>query len=219
MQKTVVIIAAAGSGNRFGGELPKQYQKLSDGSMILAKVIEKFISHPEIDFVITSIDQAHQSLYQEVAQALPDPKGKLLPPVYGGRDRHLSVLNGLKVFSEHKPGIVLIQDGCRPFLSSNLISNIIAATRKHDAAIPLVPSFETLKEVKDGFVSNTMERSKIFRAQTPQGFKFDKLFELAQKNKDALTDDSQLFERAGLKVAAVEGESSNIKITFKEDIL
>lgn len=218
MGKTVAIIAAAGKGDRFDGSLPKQYHRLKDGTVILTEVIEKFISHPEIELVVTTVDPSHLSYYHHAIQNIADTAGKLLTPVYGGSERHLSVLNALEALNKHQPGLVLIHDGARPFVSQVLISNIIKATKNHGAAVPLISSFETLKEIKGGFISKTVDRSRIFKTQTPQGFKFDALYQLARQNNKTLTDDSQLFERAGKRVAAVEGEIANIKITFKEDI-
>jgi len=218
MQKIAVIIAAAGSGSRLGGDIPKQYQKLGDQS-ILTKTIEKFIDHPAISLVQVVIGLGQEDFYHQSLDGLKDPQNKLQLFVYGEHLRHLSVLNGLKALENHSPAIVLIHDGARPFVSTNLISQIINATTKHNGAIPLLATTETLKEVDGDFVNHTLERSKIYHTQTPQGFNYLDIYKLAKENQEVITDDAQLFEKAGKKVYKVQGEVTNIKITYREDLL
>ena len=216
--KIAVVIAAAGKGSRLGGDLPKQFQQLGD-QPIIKQVIDKFISHPDISLIQVVIGDGQADFYHQAIAGLNDPESKLLPCAKGDAIRHLSVLNALISLESHRPDYVLIHDGCRPFVTSNLISQIIEATIEHGGAIPLLAATETLKEVESNFVSRTLDRSKIYQTQTPQGFNYRDLYELAKKNQGNITDDAQLFEKAGKKVSMVKGEVTNIKITYAQDLL
>jgi 2-C-methyl-D-erythritol 4-phosphate cytidylyltransferase/2-C-methyl-D-erythritol 2,4-cyclodiphosphate synthase len=213
-----VIIAAAGLGKRFDSILPKQYHILGQHT-VLAHTIEKFISHPEVNFVITSIAENHNELYHNSIIEINNTSGKLLQPVIGGTERHLSVLNALRKISSHKPDIVLIQDAARPFVSHALISQIIHSTKQYGSAIPMITSTDSLKTINGNFVGQTLDRKVIYRAQTPQGFDFADILSLAEQNKDHITDDAELFEKAGKHIFVVPGELQNVKITHKEDMI
>jgi len=218
MTKIIALIAAAGVGLRFGEpNLPKQYQ-LIDGKSVLARTIEKFVSHPEITAVKVIIAQDHNSLYCDAIKNLNNGEKKILPSSFGGEERTASILSGLKDLQIYGPDIVLIHDGCRPFVGYELITNIIEATKIHGAAIPVLDSIDTLKEVENGFVKKTITRSKVFSAQTPQGFMYKELLELYMQNQVTLTDDALIYENSGKPVFAVRGEGENIKITTKKDL-
>jgi 2-C-methyl-D-erythritol 4-phosphate cytidylyltransferase len=132
------------------------------------------------------------------------------------------VWNALCEIVKHQPDIILIHDAVRPFVAGELILKIIQATKKYDAAVPTLPSKDTIK-ISDGkgFLINTPDRNILFAVQTPQGFKTKVVVEAFQKayaDKFYGTDDSSLVERLGKKVKIVKGEYRNIKITTKEDI-
>lgn len=218
--QTAVIIVAAGSGNRLNGhtsDLPKQYQLL-DHKSVLAHTVFAFTSHPAVQVVVPIISAQHSKIYDDLAL----DNTKLLAPVIGGNTRQASVFAGLKALKAINPDIVLIHDAARPFVGSTIISNVIEAS-KSGGAIPALPITDTLKFVPDGkLISKTLDRSKHFVAQTPQGFDFDAIFEAHEKaalhSDTEFTDDASIAEWANIDVAIVGGDPNNNKITFSQDL-
>ncbi|MBN2266060.1 MAG: 2-C-methyl-D-erythritol 4-phosphate cytidylyltransferase, partial [Candidatus Aminicenantes bacterium] len=146
---------------------------------------------------------------------------KIVDIVRGGERRQDSVWQGFRLLTASEPEIVLVHDGARPLVGAELISRIVAAARADGAAIPVLPLDDTIKEVKDGRVSGTVDRSSLARAQTPQGFRYEVLkeaLETARRERFYGTDEAALAERAGLAVTAVPGDPRNIKITTPIDI-
>ena len=218
MSGCYALIVAAGSGQRFGAELPKQYAPLGGGTVLQAS-ISSFLQHPEIDGVRCVINKDHMDNYERSVSGLDRlDRGALLPPVFGGETRQQSVLGGLESFTEANPDKVLIHDGARPFVSGELISDIIFALDKSTGVVPTLAVVDTLKKCTDGSVDKTVSRDNLFRAQTPQGFRFKEIIsahrELKQEN---MTDDASIFERSGMNVAMVAGSEENFKITTPDD--
>lgn len=211
--KVIAIIVAAGRGERFGGEIPKQYSLLA-GKPVLRHTVEAFLAHPGIDAVQVVIHQDHKDLYTKVTAGL-----KLLPPVVGGTTRQASVRAGLDALDAHAPELVLVHDAARPFASAQLIDRVLHALEHAPAVIPSIPLADTVKRVERHTVLETVERVGLESVQTPQGFHFAECLKLhrAAAGK-AATDDAGLYEAAGLKVATVQGEAGNFKITLDEDI-
>jgi 2-C-methyl-D-erythritol 4-phosphate cytidylyltransferase / 2-C-methyl-D-erythritol 2,4-cyclodiphosphate synthase len=211
MPKIAALIVAAGRGERAGGGLPKQYRSLA-GKPMLRRSIEAFAHHPAIAMTQVVIGAADHEHYLAATQGLA-----LLPVLAGGDTRQHSVLHGLMALTSEKPDFVLIHDAARPLVSAALIERVIAALKESDAAIPLLPVADTLKRETDG-AWTTVPRDGLLRAQTPQGFRFDAILKAHREfvARD-LTDDMALAELAGLKIAAVPGEDSNMKITTPED--
>lgn len=214
---TAVLIVAAGRGRRFGGELPKQYAQLQ-GVPVLTHTIRAFAAHPAVSHVLAVIHPDDRPLYDEAVEALGVTPA-LLEPVPGGAERQDSVRMGLEALEKLAPEKVLIQDGARPFATPALITRVIEALDAHPAALPCVAVTDTLKRVGDGLVGQTVDRTNLARAQTPQGFRYDAILaaHLAAAG-DALTDDAAVAERAGLEIALVEGAEENLKITTKDDL-
>lgn len=213
MGKTVVLVVAAGRGRRFGGDLPKQYHDLA-GRMVLRHTLAAFATNPEIDAVRAVIHPDDRQLYDIAASDLG-----LLEPVAGGASRQDSVRLGLESLAELAPERVLIHDAARPFIDAGTIGRVVAALASHAAALPVVPVADTLKRGQDGFVSDTVSRESLFRAQTPQGFRYGDIL-AAHKAVigEELTDDAAVAERAGLPVALVAGAEDNVKITTAADL-
>lgn len=209
------LIVAAGRGQRFGDEIPKQYAPLGGGT-ILGKCIGAFINHPNVDGVRCVINENDIDLYKETAKSFS--LERLLSPVFGGETRQQSVLGGLESLSGLSPDKVLIHDGARPFASTELISNIISALDNAPGAIPTLAVVDTLKKGHDGLIEKTVSRDNLFRAQTPQGFRFSEITK-SHRNfaNEIMTDDASLFEKSGLTVAMVDGFEDNFKITTPED--
>ncbi|WP_299345432.1 bifunctional 2-C-methyl-D-erythritol 4-phosphate cytidylyltransferase/2-C-methyl-D-erythritol 2,4-cyclodiphosphate synthase [uncultured Maritalea sp.] len=218
--KTAVIIVAAGSGTRLNSgssDLPKQYQLLDDKT-VLEHTINAFTQHHLIDVVMPVISVPHQSNYD----ALDLDDAKLLAPVLGGKTRQSSVLAGLNALQLHNPDVVLIHDAARPFVSAQIITDVIDASMD-GGAIPALPITDTLKFSPDGIsITQTLDRTQHFVAQTPQGFAFAKILSAhikaqAQSSTD-FTDDASIAEWANMDVSIVTGEVQNKKITFSQDL-
>ncbi|WP_375597395.1 bifunctional 2-C-methyl-D-erythritol 4-phosphate cytidylyltransferase/2-C-methyl-D-erythritol 2,4-cyclodiphosphate synthase [Devosia sp. Naph2] len=214
-----VVIVAAGKGERAGADGhadPKQYRSIS-GVPVLTRTIRALLDYPLIGRVVPVIHESHQQRF--AALGLQDER--LMAPVLGGANRQASVLEGLKALAPHRPDLVLIQDAARPFVAPVLIERVIAALALNDGSLPTLPITDTIKRSLDGDrVATTEDRRQLFAAQTPQGFRFGQIFSAhmrAESIHRQFTDDAEIAEWAGLRVAMVEGERTNIKITHPED--
>jgi 2-C-methyl-D-erythritol 4-phosphate cytidylyltransferase/2-C-methyl-D-erythritol 2,4-cyclodiphosphate synthase len=155
-----------------------------------------------------------RGLYDETAEGLD-----LLDPVCGGMTRQESVRLGLESLEGNPPENVLIHDGVRPLIDGALIDRVLDALADRPAALPVVPVTDTLKRVRDDRVEATLDRSGLFRAQTPQGFRYAEILAAHRRHPDgAVTDDAALAEASGLEVAAVAGDERNIKVTTPSDL-
>lgn len=216
-KKVAVLIVAAGRGKRFGGELPKQYMDLG-GRVILRHSLARFCAHPDIAHVRAVIHPDDRDLYDAAALNL----ATLLPPVMGGAERQDSVRLGLESLVDIHPDYVLIHDGARPFVDIALIDRVIAALGTTVGAIPALPVTDTLKLGQaDRTVSETVDRSGLWRVQTPQGFRFVELLNAHRTigKSGIFTDDAALLEVLEHKIALVDGAEDNIKITSPTDLV
>ena len=213
MTKVAALIVAAGRGHRFGGEIPKQYCDLG-GDPVLRHSMLKFVEHPDVNAIVTVIHPDDRALYDEAAAGLD-----VIKPVLGGASRQESVCNGLLALANIQPDAVLIHDAARPFFADALIPEIIAALDLHMGAAPGIPVADTLKSVRGRFVDTTVDRSNLWRVQTPQGFRYP---EILAAHKAAmgmnLTDDAAVAEKAGFDVVMLGGVEGNSKITRAEDL-
>jgi 2-C-methyl-D-erythritol 4-phosphate cytidylyltransferase / 2-C-methyl-D-erythritol 2,4-cyclodiphosphate synthase len=213
MAETVALIVAAGRGERAGGGVPKQFWVLA-GKPVLRWAIEAFLSHGRIDSVQAVIRGDDGELYQAATSGLG-----LGPPVIGGATRADSVRHGLEALGRSPPRRVLIHDGARPLVSSALIDRVTGALDTADAAAPLLPVTDTLRR-STGTGYEIVPRESLVRAQTPQGFHFEKIWDAYRRFAgEQATDDLALAERANLKIAAVAGEETNIKLTTADDLV
>lgn len=125
-----------------------------------------------------------------------------------------------KLPEAEKPDIVLVHDGARPYVTAQVISNVVSAMGQHPGAIPAVPVADTLKREKDGVIDGTVPRDHLYRAQTPQGFRFGLFLDLHRGAASvSATDDAKLLEDAGFSVALVAGDEDNIKLTYEGDLV
>jgi 2-C-methyl-D-erythritol 4-phosphate cytidylyltransferase/2-C-methyl-D-erythritol 2,4-cyclodiphosphate synthase len=213
---TIALIVAAGRGTRMGGYLPKQYLELA-GRTVLGHTMAAFADHPHVDSVRAVIHPNDMDLYRASAQGL-----EVMEPVSGGISRQDSVLLGLESLTEFTPKKVLIHDGARPLVGPEIIGRTINALDAAPGAIAAVPVRDTLKRQELGSekIEETVDRSRLWRAQTPQGFRFDDILSAhrAAKGLD-LTDDAAVAERAGLTVTLVEDREDNLKITTSNDLV
>ncbi|HYM04636.1 MAG TPA: bifunctional 2-C-methyl-D-erythritol 4-phosphate cytidylyltransferase/2-C-methyl-D-erythritol 2,4-cyclodiphosphate synthase [Stellaceae bacterium] len=211
--RTVALIVAAGRGARMGGDTPKQYRMLGD-RCVLAHTIGAFADHPQVDDVCVVINPADAASYDKAAAGR-----RLLPPVAGGDTRQESVRLGLESLLAAPPSHVLIHDGARPLVDAATISRALAALDQYSGAVAAIPIADTIKREADGLATSGVEREGLWRAQTPQAFRFD---DIVAAHRHAagltLTDDAAVAERAGLAVKLVAGSEDNIKITTADDL-
>jgi len=222
--KTAVIIAAAGMGRRLGGPIPKQFMDIG-GQPVIAKTLKVFEAMDEIDhiFIVTNED------YMDHCENITKEYGitKLSAIVCGGAERQDSVYNALKAVSrvkenssDHGIEYVLIHDGARPFVTPEVVLNVLEGIVQSGAAVACVPMKDSLRHTSAAG-SCAVDRSEYFAVQTPQGFRTSAIlhaYEKAYEEGYYGTDDASLAERAGMDVAIVEGDYANIKITTREDL-
>ena len=220
--RIAAIIVAAGRGSRAAtaNDVPTQYARIG-GETVLALSVRALGRHPDIALLQVVIHPDDHDAYAEVAAAVADPR--LLPPVDGAATRQLSGLAGLEALAPPAPDGVLIHDAARPFVDAATLARVIGALDAHCAVIPGVAVADTLKRVDaGGLITGTVDREGLWRAQTPQGFRFAAILDAHRRARDAgrtdFTDDAALAEWAGLPVAIVEGSEGNRKITTREDL-
>ncbi len=217
-EMTAAIIVGAGRGQRMGGPIPKQYRNL-DSIPIIRHTLLAFIRHPDITHVQAVIHPADLDLYEAATTGLTLP-----PPVIGGNTRQESVRFGLESIAAFPPKKVIIHDAVRPFVEQETISAVISALDTVPAVVTGLSIPDTLKRCRNGMIDETIDRTNTWRAQTPQGFHFDKILKAHEQihYRDPihvnLTDDSLVIENYGLKVAIIEGSDDNFKITTEQDL-
>jgi len=207
------IVVAAGRGSRVGGDLPKQYREIG-GRTLLARSAGAFADHPGIAGVRVVIHPGDRALYDAATDGID-----LLPPVPGGTSRQESVYFGLRSLEQAAPDSVLIHDAARPFIAAETITAVIGALDAATGAIAAVPVVDTLKQAQAGAIAGTVEREGLWRAQTPQGFRYGAILAAhAAAAGESLTDDAAVAERAGIAVALVESAEENFKVTTEDDL-
>ena len=216
----VAIIPAAGSGTRLGGNLPKQFLPLA-GIPIIFHTLLRFEVCPSIDAIAIALPVSD---IVEMGDAISERAfHKPFHLVPGGKERSDSILNALEAIAGLNPEIVVVHDALRPFISSADITSVIQRAKEIGAAILAIPAVDTIKEVENGMITRTLDRRRIYRAQTPQAFRYDLLLQANQSARadhvpsELMTDDSLLVERYGAPIAIVEGSPDNLKITTPED--
>ena len=210
-----VVLVAAGQSRRLGGAVAKPWIDL-DGHMVISHALDGLSQH---EAVIGGVIVASPDMLQD-AETLAHKIG--WQAVAGGAERSHSVRAGLDALAalSPSPDAVLIHDAARPFIPGAVIDRLAAAINDgYKAAIPVLPSADSLKQVEDGLVTGRIDRDMIARVQTPQAFDFAALVAEHQRNTDTLiTDDSTLMEDANYSVAAVAGDPVLAKITTAEDL-
>ncbi len=213
MSAVFALVVAAGRGTRFGGAIPKQYLPLGAGT-VLRHAVAAFVHHERVDGVQVVIRDEDRAIFDTAAAGLP-----LLPPVPGGAERQDSVRLGLEALVPRDPSRVLIHDGARPFSDPGLIDRVLDALDRSLAAIPALPLGDTIKRVEDGVIRETIDRARLWRAQTPQGFHFRSILEAHRAAAGrVLTDDAAVAEAAGLAPLVVAGSEDNLKVTTAQDL-
>ncbi len=200
------ILVAAGTGSRFGAEAPKQFLSLLGQPVIRHAASALIAAGAELQPVgaAAAIDAA--------LEGLPH-----LPTVPGGATRQDSVRAGLLALQRHAPAIVLVHDAARPVIPPGTVPALIDALARSPGAIPAAPVADTLKRARNGVIAETVPREGLFRAQTPQAFRFETLLAAHHAGVSGATDDASLLEALGQEVTIVPGSEDNIKLTFPDD--
>jgi 2-C-methyl-D-erythritol 4-phosphate cytidylyltransferase len=213
----VAIIVAAGRGSRAGGARAKQFREIS-GIPIIIHTLSRFeLCETISEAVVVLPGDAREEF---LALAAGHGLSKVSRAVEGGETRVASVWRGLQALDPEGVEVVAVHDGVRPFVTPAEIDRAVREAEEHGAAILAAPAVETVKEVEDGRVVRTLERARLWHAQTPQCFRVE-LLRRAYEQPGALgadvTDCSALVERLGETVRVVEGGADNIKITTQHD--
>ena len=207
---TVAIIVAAGRGTRAGGLLPKQWQDLA-GRPVLAHTLAAFRAAPGVDRIALVLHPEDTAR----ARALPETEGVLAVP--GGATRTQSVRAALEALDGQGVTRVLIHDGARPLVAPDLIARVLAVLDTAPAAAPALPVTDALWRGQEGVVTGTADRSGLYAAQTPQGFRFADILAAHRSHPGAAADDVEVARAAGLPVTIVPGDPANLKITVAAD--
>ncbi len=222
-----VVVVAAGRGARFGGLTAKQYQPIGGVPMVL-RALRHFTSHPDVIqvvLVLPSEDAANPPAFLSAASpsATFSPLSSELTIVAGGAHRGESVRAGLSAL-RRECTVVLVHDGARPFVDRTVLDAVIGFARSGEGAVPAVPLSDTLKEASatdSTLIRRTRPRSRLWRAQTPQGFPRAVLEEAharAARDGHRATDDAALVEVMGIPVRLVPDSCRNLKVTTPEDL-
>ncbi len=209
MKNASVIIVAGGSGKRMGR--PKQMLPIN-GKPVLERSIEAFLKIPQVGQIVVVTGE---DIFEKISKHY-----KNLTHALAGETRLQSVINGVNALNP-KFELVAVHDGARPLVSPKDIKAGLASAAKNKAAVLAVPVKDTIKKVSGGKITETLDRSVLYAAQTPQCYRAEILKKALNKYgdlKDA-TDESQLVEKLGVKVAVVVSDYKNIKITTPEDII
>ncbi|WP_199805764.1 bifunctional 2-C-methyl-D-erythritol 4-phosphate cytidylyltransferase/2-C-methyl-D-erythritol 2,4-cyclodiphosphate synthase [Candidatus Bartonella washoeensis] len=213
------IILAAGRGERAGSlqKIPKQYRLLGQDPVI-CHTVRCFLQHPAIKTIVLVI---HPEDHQICEQAIVDFKEHLII-VEGGNTRQISTLCGLHALKKFKPNYVHIHDGARPFIQNQLLEQIHTTVNHQQGVLPVLAISDTLKRVNSkDYVLETIPRTHLYSAQTPQCFPFERILDAHEKAmqtcKKEFTDDSAIAEWFGIPMRTIPGDPHNIKITWHED--
>jgi len=229
-----VIIPAAGLGTRMtaapsaAGKKPaatKQFAELG-GTPILIHTLRKFAANPEVSEIYVALRANEMDSFRaRVEKEANDILRKQFHVVEGGEHRQQSVAHAIAVISAAPDDIVLVHDAVRPFVTEEIIHEVIQAAQKYGAAIAGTPAVDTVKQVErtaeGALITATLPRERVVMAQTPQGFRYDvlkKAFDEATADGFMGTDEASLVERSGHEVAVVMGSPRNIKITTPADL-
>jgi 2-C-methyl-D-erythritol 4-phosphate cytidylyltransferase len=214
----IAIIAAAGAGTRMASGRPKQFLLLA-GTPVIIHTLKVFEQCESINEVIVVLPAAESAGFLSLAGKFGLRKVTRVVP--GGATRADSVKRGLMSIRAATAEIVAVHDGVRPFVTVDEIDAVVAAAQTDGAAILVAPVTDTIKQVDDQRIVQTLARGGLRRALTPQCFRYELLREAYQQadiNDPALTDESALVEQLGKPVSIVEGSARNIKITTAEDL-
>ncbi len=231
--KAFVIIPAAGLGTRMTqapdakNKKPAASKQFSEigGTPILIHTLRKFAASAEVSTIYVALRANEIAGFHARLKADKDLSEKKIELVEGGEHRQQSVANAITAVAANADDIVLVHDAVRPFVTAEIIHDVIEAAKKYGAAIAGMPAMDTIKEVQrtseGAVITATVPRERVVMAQTPQGFRYDvlkKAFDEAAADGFLGTDEASLVERSGHEVVVVMGSPRNIKITTPADM-
>jgi len=215
------VVVAAGRSERLGGSVPKQYQLIGGVPMVL-RALRPFTSHSDVAHVVLVLPQEDAARPPDF---LTDVSGRsMFSIVSGGRHRGDSVRAGLSALPLECT-VVLVHDAARPFVGSDVVDAVIGYARAGEGAVPAIPLSDTLKEATTSdpsVIRRTRPRSRLWRAQTPQGFPravLEQAHARAARAGRRVTDDAALVEAMGVRVRLVPDSCRNLKVTTQEDLV
>ena len=214
-----VLVPAAGSGSRLDGDIRKQYLELG-GQPVLVRTLARLAGLPQVTAIHLIVPEEDVAFCRSelVERYRLDKIGAV---IVGGAERQDSVRNGLEACGAANQDVILVHDGVRPFFPQDQIGPLVQLAAMEGAALLAVPAQDTIKEVFDGRVRSTLDRSLLWQVQTPQAFRCDRIREAhrrAHASGYTGTDDASLIEWCGWPVAVLPGHPHNIKITTPADL-
>jgi 2-C-methyl-D-erythritol 4-phosphate cytidylyltransferase len=213
MEQLTVIITAGGIGKRMGASIPKQFLEIA-GKPILMHSFQPFENYSNQVQILLTLPSEWISFWKDLCVKYDFNIPHVV--VDGGTERYHSVKNALKIA---KGELIAIHDGVRPFVSIELIKNLIVGAKKNGSAVPVVTLKESLRFLNEDGSSNAVDRNQFKSVQTPQVFQkeiIQKAYELPFHSK--ITDDASLVEETGKSIYLVEGDENNLKITTPKDV-
>jgi len=217
--KCHAIVLAAGKGNRFGSDIPKQFMALGK-KPVAAHSLQVFEKMECIDSVVLVTLEEYINYCKKIVYDYGC--NKICAIVPGGKSRQESVYNGIKALSGNEHDIIIIHDSARPFIKASDVLNTVEAAYVHKAAVLALPATDTVKLADDKmFTAQTLYREKLYLAQTPQAFRKDILVKAHENEKESSLsayDDCQLVEKTGIRPKIIIASNKNIKITHSFDL-
>ena len=213
-----LILLAAGEGTRSGAEVNKIFVLLK-GKPLIAHTLGVFQKDPNCARVILVVRPEEKEQAEQLVEDMQLP-ASFITLAFGGETRQESVQNGLKKLKDRDTGWILVHDGARPFITKAAIDRLLDRMNGDRAATLAVPSTDTIKWVEKGQAKRTLDRSFIWRTQTPQSFEKKLLMQAIKKanNEGFLgNEEGELVERLGIPLLIAEGDTDNIKITVPTD--
>jgi len=203
------IILAGGESKRFNSITPKPYH-IYKGKPLLLHTIDKVKKYGKFNKIILVINKKHSSYIKKL-------KIKKIKIVIGGKTRAESAYKGLQSIENYKVKYVMIHDAARPNFSLKLLEKLNKELILNDCVIPAIQTSDSIKQKSSNLVTN-LKRENIYLIQTPQAFNYKKLYKLQNSKSAEITDDANLFAKAGKKIKIIKGEANNNKITINSDI-
>ncbi len=215
----IALITAAGESRRIGGT--KKELINMDGKTVIYQAVFPFVNSKLFKAIFITCQKEFENKFRSSLKEIIEICKTPIEFVTGGKTRQESVFSGLQAMKHLDPDIVLIHDGARPFITEEIIKNVITGTLEYGACAPLIPVIDSIKTVENNFITGHPERQNLMAIQTPQGFKFRDILECHNRVKDIekfYNDDTEIYSLCGKKVFVTAGSRENIKITYPDDI-
>lgn len=224
MAQNVAILMSAGKGARVGGEVPKQFLPVN-GKMLLEYSLQTFQNHPRIDEIYIVLPEEYLRM-EELLQYLFDAYPKVNKLLAGGEERFQSSWSAVQWFIDRKEDNLLLHDAARPGLTPRIIDDILDVLLENESAVTAIQATDTVVKVSENqILQETLNRKELYFAQTPQAFRSGLLYDcFEQMFADGTfvpTDESGVVAhyRPDVPIRIVQGDSSNFKVTYPEDVL